>query len=101
MADVICPDCRGTGLEKYGKTKAGLQKYRCLNQDCRRQFVNGSEHRVDEKTKALVKQLLAAGTDPRVINQALRGADEDESKPPISLRWIYELRRRMKHDRKR
>ena len=101
MAEIHCPNCKGVRLEKYGTTKAGLQKYRCLAPECRRQFVAGSDHRVDDKTKSMVKQLLAAGTDPRVILQALRGADEDKSKPPISLRWIYELRRRMKHDRKR
>lgn len=101
MNEISCPDCRGIRLEKYGLTRAGLQKYRCLDPNCRRQFVAGSDHRVDEKTQALVKQLLAKYIDPRAIAEALIPVDDKEAKPPISLRWIYELRRRMKlkHDR--
>ena len=96
MADVICPDCQGTRLEKYGKTKAGLQKYRCLDPGCRRQFVVGSDHNVADKTKVLVNQLLAENIKPRAIAKALTIPDSD-TKPPISLRSIYELKRRMKN----
>lgn len=96
MSEICCPDCQGNKLQKYGTNKTGLQKYRCMNPKCRRQFVAGSDHRVDEKTKALVKQLLAKNIDPRAIAEALIPVDNQEAKPPISLRWIYELRRRMK-----
>lgn len=86
MADVSCPACKGNQLEKYGKTKAGLQKYRCLNPRCRRQFVAGSAHRIDPEIKTMVEGLLRGGTHPRVIAQAV---------PNISLRWIYDLRKRI------
>ena len=85
MEGVICPDCKGTKLSKYGKTPAGLQKYRCLNQECCRQFVFGSDHLIDAEKKKMVIALLAEGTPPKKIEKAI---------PGISLRWIYEFRRR-------
>ncbi len=86
-ADVKCPDCDSVRLSRYGKTHAGLQKYRCLELGCRRQFVAGSDHAVDPETRARVEKLLAAGVKPPQIAQAETG---------ISLRWIYELRRKMR-----
>jgi transposase-like protein len=90
MADVKCPDCRGDRLEKYGTTKAGLQKYRCLNEECRRQFVPGSSHLVDKSTRQIVEQLLKANVKPAIIAKAT---------PGVKRRWIYDLRKRIKNDR--
>lgn len=85
MADIRCPKCGGFGLGKYGKTPASLQKYRCLKSGCGRQFVAGSDHLIDPEKKKIVIALLAQGTPPKKIEKAV---------PGISLRWIYELRRR-------
>ena len=83
MEGVSCPDCKGSRLSRYGKTKIGLQKYRCL--DCKRQFVAGSDHLIDAETKKTVLGLLAQGVHPKKIANAIEG---------VSLRWIYELRKR-------
>ena len=77
--------------EKYGKTSTGRQKYKCLDPGCRRQFVYGSTHLVDAETKRFVINFLAQGIAPTKIRKAV---------PGISLRWIYELGRRMKNDRR-
>ena len=82
---ISCPDCGSARLEKYGKTAAGLQKYRCSLPECRRQFVAGSDHLVDASTKDIVLKLLAQGIPPAKITKIVAG---------ISLRWIYELKRR-------
>ena len=90
MDGVNCPDCKGTKLMRYGKTKAGLQKYRCLDEKgvgCRRQFVAGSGHLIDPGKKKIVMDLLAQGIRPKKIMAAV---------PGISKRWIYELRRKVK-----
>ena len=83
--DVPCPKCGLLNLRKYGKTRAGRQKYRCSNPGCRRQFVAGSDHLLDPKVKDRVEKLLSAGEHPVRISQAEAG---------VSLRWIYELRRK-------
>ena len=86
--NIRCPACGNPiWLMKYGKTKAGLQKYRCLEPSCRRQFVAGSDHALDPGTRARVEKLLAADVKPKQIAQAESG---------ISLRWIYALKRKMK-----
>lgn len=90
MEGVSCPDCKGTRLERYGKTKAGLQKYRCLDEKaigCRRQFVAGSTHRIDPEKKKIAQDLLAQDIAPEKIKAAV---------PEISLRWLYKLRRKGK-----
>jgi transposase-like protein len=84
---VRCPVCGGWLLEKYGKTKAGKQKYRCLEPPCRRQFVAGSEHEIGAEVKGAVQNLLKQRTAPAAIAAAFPGK--------ISLRWIYEIKRRM------
>jgi transposase-like protein len=86
MEGLKCPKCDGNRLEKYGRTKAGHQKLRCLETTCGRQFVVGSSHLIAPETKALVERLLLAKIPPPHIKKAV---------PGISLRWIYELRRRM------
>ncbi len=88
MDNVNCPDCKDTRVVKYGKTAAGLQKYRCVYPGCRRQFVAGSDHMIDPETKYRVEKLLYADVHPTQIAKAETG---------ISLRWIYELRKRMKN----
>ena len=88
MSGGSCPDCKGTRLQRYGKTAAGLQKYRCLDEfgrKCRRQFVAGSTHLIDPGKKKIILALLAQDTPPKKIKAAVEG---------ISLRWIYALRRR-------
>ncbi len=85
---IKCPGCGvSRWVVKYGKTRAGLQKYRCRDRECGRQFVAGSDHRLAAKTKDVVLKLLAADVPPRAIADAIRD---------ISLRWIYELRRKGK-----
>ena len=32
---VKCPDCGGTKVGKYGKSRAGTQRYKCKNRDCK------------------------------------------------------------------
>lgn len=95
MEDVSCPECGGKKLARYGKTAAGLQKYLCLTLsrrtadgkpfECRRQFVAGSTHMIDPDKKRIARELLAQGIPPKKIKAAV---------PEISLRWLYELRRR-------
>ena len=80
-----CPSCGGSLLQRYGKTQAGLQKYRCVEPHCRRQFVSGSDHMIGPEKKKLVMALLAQDMPPKKIAAAV---------PGISMRWIYELRGR-------
>jgi transposase-like protein len=94
MEGVICPECGGTKLARYGKTTAGLQKFLCRSLtrktadgkpfECRRQFVAGSEHRIDPGRKRIALELLAQNVDPTKIKAAV---------PEISLRWLYRLRK--------
>jgi len=79
-------------VDRYGKTDAGLQKYRCLEGGCRRQFVPGSDHLLDPDKKAVALRLLEAGVAPAKIREGI---------PEISLRWLYELRKRLKRDQQR
>ena len=84
MAEIVCPSCRGVNLAKYGKAPSGAQKYRCLNNECLRQFVAGSTHLMDPAVKDIVLGLLAEGVPPAKIQRAVKS---------VSRRWIYELRR--------
>ncbi len=88
--DLECPTCHGSKFLKYGRTRAGLQKYRCMDPDCRRQFVAGSKHMLSPKIKDLVIQKLSAGIHPTVIIK--------EIGPEVSLRWVYALRRKMRKE---
>ena len=88
---VQCPACGASRLVKYGRTAAGLQKYRCIDAKCRRQFVFGSRHLIDSRTKAIAMNMIDAGIPPGKIA---------ESVPEISRSWINQLRRRkIKDDR--
>jgi transposase-like protein len=91
MGEVRCPDCGSGRLCRYGKTEAGKQKYRCLEPNCHRQFVAGSDHLMSRETRKLVEGLLAQDIHPKKIASAI---------PGISLRWLCELRRRMKATKK-
>ena len=91
MVKISCPECGGTRLTKYGKTLAGRQKYKCSSPICRHQFVAGSDHLVNPDIKDRVIKLLTANVHPTQIAKAEQG---------ISLRWLYELRRRMKNDQR-
>jgi len=84
---LACPTCKGTDLTKYGKTKAGLQKYRCRRELYGRQFVAVSTHLIDAKVKTLMMNMICAGLRTKTISQAV---------PDISRRWICELMRRRK-----
>jgi transposase-like protein len=86
--DNKCPACKGVKVQKYGRTKTGVQKYRCLNLGCRRQFVGASDRPVDPDTKDKIIKLLSENVHPKIIHKTFSDS--------ISLRWIYELRRRMK-----
>jgi len=82
---LVCPSCKCADLAKYGKTKAGLQKYRCRRELCGRQFVAGSTHLIDPKVKTMVLNMIAVGVSTKKISQAV---------PGLSRRWIQELKRR-------
>ena len=83
--EIICPDCGSARLEKYGKTPAGLQKYRCQLPHCRRQFTPGSDHLIDAYKKNIVLKLLEQQMPAAKIIKVVAG---------VSLRWVYELKRR-------
>ena len=87
---INCPYCAGP-VQKYGKTPSGDQRYRCLTQGCRRQFVPGSDHPVAPEIKALVLGMIDAEIDPDKIYQIV---NKDNQKN-ISLRWIQKLRRKV------
>ena len=91
----ICPDCGGM-VQKYGKTAAGAQRYRCQVEGCRRQFVPGADHLIDPDTKKIVMRMINEDVHPRKIYRAVNG-DEPEK---ISLQWIYKLRRKVLNDRR-
>jgi transposase-like protein len=84
----ICPECNGRRLVRYGRTKAGLQKYRCLDVECHRQFVSGSKHRIDPDRKQIALNMLAENVPLRTVSRIM---------PDISRRYLSELRRRMKN----
>ena len=89
MESESCPDCKGTRLQRYGKTSAGLQKYRCLDEHgtgCRRQFVSGSDHLIDPEKKKAILALLRQMISPKTIAAVY---------PEVSKRWIYELKKRI------
>lgn len=83
---ITCPSCGGAQVQKYGKTSSGKQKYRCLAQKCRRQFVGDSTHLVDSKTKEIAIRLIKENVRPTTIVKSL---------PGISLSWVRELRRKV------
>jgi transposase-like protein len=86
---LLCPDCGSSELAKNGKTPDGLQKFVCLDgrgAGCDRQFTPGSDHMVAPLIKHIVKNLLEEKIKPSMIHRAV---------PGISIRWIYETRRRM------
>ena len=85
--DIKCPECSGVNLQNYGSTKAGLKKYRCKL--CGRQFVAGSDHRINSDTKEKVIKLLSENVHPKTIHKTF--SEE------ISLRWIYSLKRKLKN----
>jgi transposase-like protein len=33
--EVKCPDCEGTMVVKYGKSRSGKQRYYCKNEECK------------------------------------------------------------------
>ena len=87
----ICPHCGGINLQRYGRTKSGLQKYRCMAPECRRQFIVGSNHSIDPGDKTLVMKMLGEGISPKQIYATM--SDGDTKK--ISLRWIQALKKRL------
>lgn len=88
MNDIVCIKCGSIDVQKFGVTKAGLQKYRCRREACRRQFVLGSTHNIPSAVKEKVLILLSEKVDPHIIHKTY--ADQ------ISLRWIFQLRRRLR-----
>lgn len=40
-ANLVCPSCGSDALYKYGRTKQGKQRFRCIL--CGRQFIEGSK----------------------------------------------------------
>lgn len=82
MSKIKCIECGDERLQKYGKTKAGRQKYRCLNPECRHQFVGESIHRINPEKKRMAVSLLTDNVSPAAISRATG----------ISIRWLNELR---------
>lgn len=73
MGGVSCPSCTGTKLQRYGKTAAGLQKYKCLDGlgvGCKRQFVTGSDRRIDKTTRETVLPFLSENVKVKSIKVA-------------------------------
>ena len=90
-APVVCPKCRSHWWTYYGKTPDGRQKFKCKEPDCRHSFTAEPRgRRVDDKTKRVVMRMLAERIPPRKIIKFVSG---------ITIRWIYSLKRRVKHDR--
>ncbi len=58
---------------------------------CKRQFVAGSDHLIDRAKKETILDLLSQGVKPKIIKNAVKG---------VSIRWIYELKRRPRRDDK-
>jgi transposase-like protein len=87
-AEIRCPDCEGTTVRNG--LQGGRQRYRCI--DCRRQFIPGSGRTVSTDVKRLVLRMIETGIKTPKIYAAVNG---DGSGKKISLRWIYELKRRM------
>lgn len=83
MAEIMCPQCRGSRVIRWGKGGGGRQKYRC--QDCKRQFVAGADHLLNPAKKEAALKLIAEGVPTKKIAAALG----------ISRRWTDELKRRM------
>ena len=86
----ICPACGSSRLAKNGRTTAGLQRFKCLDgldKGCHRQFVTGSDHTVNPGIKSIVMKLLAEKVKSGTIHRSV---------PGISLRWICELKRRIR-----
>lgn len=54
--DLICPLCGYECVNKYGKTKAGTQRYKCRNLDCGKVFVE--EQQVYTKTEKRLLSML-------------------------------------------
>jgi transposase-like protein len=97
LMEISCPTCGSSEVAKYGKTKAGLQKFRCLSDYCRRQFVAGSEWLIKPEIKPLVRRLIELGIPPWKIFEAVKDPETEEAM--ISLQSIYKLRRKAKNDR--
>jgi transposase-like protein len=88
---VVCPKCGSLWWTYYGKTPDGRQKFKCKEPHCRHPFTAEPRgRRIDEKTKRVVLRMLGEGIPPRKIIKFV---------PDIKLRWIYELKRRVKNDR--
>lgn len=107
---IKCPVCGCADVRKYGKTKAGRQRYRCLRVHCRRQFVSGAtDHLIKPAIKALALSLIEAKIDPRKIQEVIKlsaasglgiSPFPQRGRSQISLRWIYRLRQRVNNDKK-
>ncbi len=54
---VICPDCQGENVIRFGRTTGGHPRYRCKNPPCQRCFSDAPER---GHTEAFKEQALAA-----------------------------------------
>src|SRR5574343_190556 len=87
---IKCPGCGAEKIQKYGRTAAGVQKYRCMRLGCRRQFGPGSDHLIDPAVRIMVMRLINERIEPSKIHNIVNGLGPEK----ISLRWIQELKRR-------
>ena len=84
----VCPECGGVEVVKNGLAKSGRQRYRCADKDCGLQFTPGGRG-LAPGVRGAVELMLGAGVHPVKIFAALAANGQ-----PISLRWIYKLRKR-------
>lgn len=75
MNNLRCPQCGLSHTKRNGHTHYGKQNYQCL--DCRRQFVEDSQH-ITEATRELIRKLL-------LERVSLRGICRITG---VSLQWL-------------
>jgi len=78
---IKCPRCEALNVVKNGKSRHGIQLYRC--RACNRQFSFPLKTKVTGKIKTIVKSLLIDGVDIKVIAKATG----------VSVSWIYDCKR--------
>jgi len=86
LISVSCPHCKSCHVVRNGRTRHGVQNYRCRGV-CGRQFVLSPKGRVPEAIVGVVDRMLAAGFSVSTVAD-LTGASKG---------WIYD--RKKSYDR--
>jgi len=61
---VKCPNCKSDDIVRHGKSKTGIQVYRCRNKECAR-----TKFQLEYKNKACMP-----GTTEKIIKHAINGS---------------------------